>query len=634
MATGPSSSATPYLIAAEPNVRFTSILTVGDSVNLKPDGVTPYRMVGIPDGLGSFDNGNGTFTILMNHELGNTSGVVRAHGALGSFVSKWIVNKADLSVVSGSDLIQSQQLWNTTTSSYVSGVSAIARLCSADLADVSAFYNAATGLGTQDRIFLSGEETGAEGRLFGHVVTGSNAGVSFQLAALGSTSYENAVANTATGDKTVVLTTDDSTPGQVYLYIGDKQATGTAVEKAGLTNGQLYGIVAQGIGNNATSEAALNGATPFSGTFSLASLGDVRNKTGAQLETASDSAGVSEFWRPEDIAWDPTNPNVAYFVTTANVTSPSRLYRLTFDDITNPNAGGHFDVLLDGTEGQKMMDNISVNLDGTLTIVEDVGGNPRLGKVWHYDPASDTLTQLAEHDAARFLAPTAPFSQDEEASGVIDVTAILGDSDTQAFLIDVQAHYPISGELAEGGQLLAMYIDEVKDGGNGDDRVAGDAGDNTLNGNRGNDEVLGGSGNDILLGARGNDTLNGGRGNDVLQGGLDNDVFDFSVITNGDVDYITDFSTVSDTLLLGAGITVTAVSIQRTVATEANGFDLQNSSRAFDLMLTLSNGSATQTLHILDAYAFSTNNFWENALGVDLTYPQPLPIGETSVMIA
>jgi hypothetical protein len=29
-------------------------------------------MHGIPDGLGAFDNANGTFTLLMNHELGNT----------------------------------------------------------------------------------------------------------------------------------------------------------------------------------------------------------------------------------------------------------------------------------------------------------------------------------------------------------------------------------------------------------------------------------------------------------------------------------------------------------------------------------------------------------------------------------
>jgi hypothetical protein len=65
--TGPSSSASPYIVPIVLGVKTTSILTVGDTVNLKPDGVTPYRMVGIPDGLGAFDNGNGTFTLLMNH---------------------------------------------------------------------------------------------------------------------------------------------------------------------------------------------------------------------------------------------------------------------------------------------------------------------------------------------------------------------------------------------------------------------------------------------------------------------------------------------------------------------------------------------------------------------------------------
>jgi len=37
-------------------------------------------------GLGAFDNGDGTFTVLMNHELGATSGVARAHGGKGAFV--------------------------------------------------------------------------------------------------------------------------------------------------------------------------------------------------------------------------------------------------------------------------------------------------------------------------------------------------------------------------------------------------------------------------------------------------------------------------------------------------------------------------------------------------------------------
>jgi hypothetical protein len=104
--TGPSSSQSPYVLRTQPGVVTKSILTVGDSVNTKPDGVTPYRMVGIPDGLGAFDNGDGTFTVLMNHELGSTAGVVRKHGAKGAFVSKWTIEKDSLRVVHGEDLIR------------------------------------------------------------------------------------------------------------------------------------------------------------------------------------------------------------------------------------------------------------------------------------------------------------------------------------------------------------------------------------------------------------------------------------------------------------------------------------------------------------------------------------------------
>jgi len=63
MPIGPSTTQTPYIVAAEPNVRLTSILTVGDQVGAKPDGA-PWLMVGIPDGLGAFDNGDGTITDL------------------------------------------------------------------------------------------------------------------------------------------------------------------------------------------------------------------------------------------------------------------------------------------------------------------------------------------------------------------------------------------------------------------------------------------------------------------------------------------------------------------------------------------------------------------------------------------
>ena len=60
----------------------------------------------------------GTFTLLMNHELRENRGAVRAHDARGAFVSKWTIVKDDLRVIAGEDLIQSIATWNRTTGSY------------------------------------------------------------------------------------------------------------------------------------------------------------------------------------------------------------------------------------------------------------------------------------------------------------------------------------------------------------------------------------------------------------------------------------------------------------------------------------------------------------------------------------
>ena len=315
---GPSSSQTSYVLPVASGVKTTSLLTT-------PDIIGGYKMIGTPDGLGAFDNGDGTFTLVMNHELGNTSGAVRAHGVKGAFVSKWIINKSNLSIVSGSDLTRNVKLWNTAINSYVTYNSSnpqptpFARFCSADLPAVSAFYNSATGKGTQERIFMNGEENGNEGRGMAHIITGPNAGTSYEVPYLGKFSWENSIANPATGDKTVVAGTDDATPGQVYFYIGTKTTSGSEIEKAGLSNGNLYGPSISGmLVETSASVPAPN--TPFT----MVNLGDVHNMTGSALQTASNNAGVTQFLRPEDGAWDPLHPEDFYFVTTNAFGSPSR----------------------------------------------------------------------------------------------------------------------------------------------------------------------------------------------------------------------------------------------------------------------------------------------------------------------
>lgn len=449
--TGPSSSQAPYLVPVTPGVDYTAILTAGDKVN-------GYMMAGLPDGLGAYDNSDdSTFTLLMNHEFGSaTTGATHAWGSKGSFVSKWVIRKSDLSVLSGQDLTNAVKLWNPLTSSYItynaafpSASAGFGRFCSADLAAVSAYYNETTGKGTNARIFLNGEETGAEGRVMAHIATGPEAGVDYELPYLGKASWENQVANPRASDKTIVAGMDDATPGQVYFYVGEKQTTGNEIEKAGLNGGHLYSIAVD-------SMLLEDNAAPCAPNthFTTIDLGLVQNMTGAVINTASNNAGVTNFLRPEDGAWDPNNPNDFYFNTTNAFNAHSRLWKVHFNNLDSVMAGGTVTAVLDGTEGQQMLDNLTIDNSGHILLVEDVGGNAHLGKVWQYTIATDALTQIATHDSTRFLTGSANFlTIDEEASGILDVQHILGSG---KFLTVSQAHYGVAGDQVEGGQLLAF----------------------------------------------------------------------------------------------------------------------------------------------------------------------------------
>ncbi len=510
---GPSTGSTPYAIPVQTGIDTISIATVDNTGATADDtftrigtspvyGTAAYGMVGIPDGLGAFDNGDNTFTVVMNQELGNTVGATRDHGSKGSFVSLWVINKNTLAVTGAKDLMQTVKLWNGSGYTTYNNSSpmpnsgtpyfgAFGRFCSADLPAVSAFSN--SSLGTTERIFMNGEEIGDEGRAMAHIITGSEAGTSYELPRLGKFSWENSVACPHQQNKTIVMGLDDTTPGQVYVYIGDKTSSGSEVDKAGLTNGLLYGIkvgsTATELRASAVGNIVKGGATAFSLQI-LNTTGDVSGRTGAQNQANSVALGITEFLRPEDGAWDTINPNWFYFVTTDrydqtkdNVgaqSARSRLYRLEFSDITNPTAGGVIRLMIDGSEtlansGLNMMDNIGVDADGNVTIVEDVGGQAHNGKIARFSPASGKITILAQHDRARFgdvgANVTSPFSNDEEFSGNIDITSIMAGSTLNTgragerwYLFADQAHYTtnVTTAQAEGGQLIAMHLTQLQ----------------------------------------------------------------------------------------------------------------------------------------------------------------------------
>ncbi|MFA5951909.1 MAG: phytase [Hyphomicrobium sp.] len=506
---GPSTTTEPYLLPSRSGVSTKSILTTGDSIG-------GYRMVGIPDGMGAFSTTAfgqpANFDLVMHHELGATSGVVRSHGSRGAFVSRWTIERSTQRVVSGRDMITSAstlRLWNG--SAYAAGTTAFDRFCSADMAPASA-YNYNNTLGTPQRIFLSGEETSPpfandHGRAFANIATGPNAGTTYQLPRLGRVAYENTLASPFSQAKTVVMTSDDADretgvtsnicttagqtgcnapPSELHMYVGTKLSTGTEVERAGLTNGNLYGIrvrvndavVPFENPNNVFSTSA---PAVTSGRFEAVNLGDVSNRTGNQLQLDDVANQITQFIRIEDGAWDPRagKQNDYYFVTTGRLTTSSstwrasRLWRLRFDDITNPTAGGTIELLLQNQfftgagstpnddPTYQMFDNLSIDSLGRIILQEDVGGNDRLGRVYVYGIDSRNLVEIARHNAKFFggNAATNPnfLTNDEESSGVIDASSFLG---AGWFLLTVQNHRPSADTtLVEGGQLIAMFVD-------------------------------------------------------------------------------------------------------------------------------------------------------------------------------
>jgi hypothetical protein len=519
-----------------------------------------YQFIGIPDGMGIYNGSAGQITLVVNHELGATASTTHAHGSRGSLISKWRIDGSsgningqtatanDFTVIGGRDGNLQYNLFTLTpftrdengspvvypANSYVPfnatfpmpnynpnatfgvqgwefpnpSVNGTGRYCSADLAEPGAylFTNAAgETFGTTDRIFMNGEEIGRNGRALAHVLTGPEKNQAFELPRLGHCSWENSVASPFPQLKTIVVGCDDdgATSGNVFFYVGTKQATGTTIEKAGLTNGNFYGLAITGTTNNAESPTLVlgaNGVRRESAPFTLYNFGDVTSIQGsttagiAGIQEIGDQNNVIGFNRVEDGQWDPANPNRFIFVTTAAVGVPSRIWAVDFTDITQPELGGTVTMLGDGQDQSsfaggffaapsddrsstvnadgrartmEMADNfgIYVGADGVtrLLIQEDVGGNARLGRLWMYDTGSDGLVEIGINNVALFGNATWPNGSlvtnfttlDEECSGMIDAQPFFGRG---WFIQNMQAHYNIPGELVQGGQVMAVYV--------------------------------------------------------------------------------------------------------------------------------------------------------------------------------
>lgn len=482
--TSTSTSVLPYVVSHLPGVEVESILTVDDGNVAKAGGGTT-QLVGIPDGIGVVDGSeltpaeNDYFYLLVNHEISDVQGVARDHGNAGSFVSKWKIDKTSHEVVEGDDLIKETFSWDENTSSFVSNSITFNRLCSADRPAATALHNSTSGFGSSEILFMNGEETSG-GRAFAHVVTGSDAGKSFHLPHFGYAAFENVLLNPTEQDATVAIMTDDASNGEVYLYVGTKQNTGNEVEKAGLVGGKLYALAV--VGKPYELDQDLSTAIGQVEIFTFKLLGEPGNYPADGSETAARGTDTTspvdptqnfeslKMGGPEDGAWDTRSgfEDTFYFATKGTssngINAPTRVWKLEFDDIADPAAGGTMTMLLDGPENRLgSLDNMAFEvIDGEakLYLQEDLGGDARLSKIWEYDIADGSLTEIATHDAERFRNGGSDYiTENEESSGIVSLKNVLGEG---WFAASVQVHssngLSDSTEQVEHGQLVLIDI--------------------------------------------------------------------------------------------------------------------------------------------------------------------------------
>ena len=452
-----------YVLSSSDQVEINPIATTGDKIS-------GLVVRGIPDGMGAFLNGKGGITLLSNHEVAINDAIAKQsakdNAPWGSTITKFNYSVNGKGITSAENLFNNVSFFNYNTSKYVdtpiggepknaakdSFGWGISRFCSATFSPAGTFiFN---GVGYEGALFTTGEEVGDSSRGFAFDMFGNG----WQLPRMGMLSFETIAPTRKPGLNTVAIANEDgsATDSQLHLYIGKKQSTGTAVDKAGLTNGDLYVLNAGSIPTDNIFRTTISKKTPVDVTF---------KKIEWNTDVTSFAKGAREngmtFARIEDGEWDPKNPDVYYFVTTESNKDPvatkesplepgvardgGALWRLTFNDAQNPLLGAKLEMLLNGGEAPYLFkpDNMTVTKDGVILLQEDPGNNAHVSRIVAYQISTGKLVTIAEFDKKYFSTSGTSFmTLDEESSGIIDATSLIarpGDNNSY-FFFNAQVH--------------------------------------------------------------------------------------------------------------------------------------------------------------------------------------------------
>lgn len=492
-------------------------------VTLKPlvtagDRIGSFLVPGLIDGTGAYRDSKGMHLLSVSeypYVAASTAKFNYAGGqAQGSPITHFVVDPKTKAIKSASSAIKDVLWYDYSAKKHgekpvapagaasvdLTGVPQhskyLDRFCSATLRQSGAFSYRAPGststIGYAGRVFLTGEETGDEGRAFGL----NSSGQLVQLPKLGLGSWENLVPSLKQSLSTVVIGTEDNAANnsQLRLYVGKKLATGTWFDRAGLNNGKSYVLEAGEFADDTDIRASVSKNTEIPVRFN-----PVDNTVDGSTQNFEALVGGTTLSRLEDGLFDPSNPNDYYFTTTessgnskataANPATPNikrdggALWRLRFKDVAKPLSGATLTMILDGSEAPYLNkpDNIEMDSSGNIFIEEDPGVNEHRSRLVVFQPATSKITVLATAKQRYFSALGSDYlTNNEELTSVVDVSRHLRTSaaDKKTYLVfSIQIHTDVAktrpditepsalGKLwpaFRGGQLFLMTIDWSK----------------------------------------------------------------------------------------------------------------------------------------------------------------------------
>jgi len=507
-------------VAGGPELTVSSLLTVGEFTNGLNPGDSVYAPTGIFDGQGAYDNGDGTYTLLVNSELGSTSGYGYLlpgveGGFTGARVSSLVIDKDvdddasngyQSAVIAGGLAYDSVYLDGSDTAiDQAADLGAgFKRFCAANLVEANSF---GADMGFADRIYLVGEEefTGAGGSFYALDVNGR---AIHEVVGFGKGTWESATSiDTGSADTVAVLLFDDAN-APLYMWVGSKSPAADAsfLERNGLAQNQgtLYTYVTTDLpetGGSASPDSfdlfeftKANGVNEaINGSWvDLASVDPNYASLGAPaLRQLAVDQGALQLSRIEDGEVNPLNGQQAVFVSTGTSAFDKgdlygNVYTLDFgaafgSDGLISGAGDSVlkvvydgDLLADPTTGIRNPDNMTISADGFAYLQEDRanGGGTDISagnfgtqeaSIWQLeiDPITGNSigdpTRWAQID--RTAVPT--------AYGQTDANPVTSPTDTDignwesSGIIDVSAMYDSSA----GSYFLAnVQAHSLKDG--------------------------------------------------------------------------------------------------------------------------------------------------------------------------